>query len=294
MNKIQHSWVFRLAVALLIGMVAAPSAFARERQGSILRIVRNDGTMIIGELFEIRGNSLLLVDEHSMEVSITAIAEIKDLFIKKESRVASGAILGLLGGTLLGASLGYFGTNSDPSNWLFGPNFKKGMNGGMGAGIGALAGLAFGMGIGAAQSSDIKLIKNGYFYPTKVAAMKKLNSLARHRLDPVVSWKFVFTGPSNEIYIVTFASTEVSRNFSFPGIAGYRGTYTDDGKDVTFLFTNHPTIQFSGHFTDRDTMTGTWVNNGEIWNWTAARGSWITEVEQTSVSGSKLFPEKNE
>lgn len=292
MKKGLNNSAFRLIAALAISLFIALPTLAKERQGSMLRIVRNDGTTIKGELFEIRGNSLILVDPHTSEVSLTAIAEVRDLFIKSEPRTAGNAILGLLGGALLGTFVTFCGKRSASFNVL--PNFNRSTNGLIGAGVGGLVGLAVGVAVGKSQRSDVKLIENGYFYPSKAAAMKRLNSLARHKMEPAVSWKFTFSGPSDETYFVTFASTANSRNFSFPELSGYGGTYTDDGKNVTFIFTSRPSIQFSGHFIDKNTMIGTWENNGEVWNWTAARASWLTEVKLIPASDSRLFREKLE
>jgi len=178
----QNNLVVRIVAALVFGSLLVPSVFARERQGGIVQIDRKDGITIRGELIAVRGNSLL-VEANAMEFSNTPIAEINNLSIKRNSHVAGGVILGLLGGTLLGAAIGYFGTSPAPQStnlWSkLMPDFRQTFGALYGAGVGALAGGLTGGGIGLAQSSDIVLIERGHCLMTEAKVLKKLRSQAK-------------------------------------------------------------------------------------------------------------------
>jgi hypothetical protein len=179
MKKVLNNLRFWQVAALAIGVLIAQPAFAKERQGSLLRIVRNDGTTVTGELIAVRGNSLLLVEEHSAEGMSISFTEIRNLDIVRETQAVGGAVIGLLGGTLLGACVGYLVTPSSPSSWLFPANFGKAIAAGRGAGIGSLAGLAFGTIIGASRPTHIRLIEEGHLRMTETEVLRKLRSLAK-------------------------------------------------------------------------------------------------------------------
>lgn len=176
----KKSSVFWSAVALLIGLFISQSVFARERQGGIVKIKMKDGTTIMGELIAVRDGSLL-VDANTMEFSSTPVAKINNLSVKRNSHVAGGVILGLLGGSLLGASIGYFGKPSDPRDTgLFSwSDFGKPLATLFGAGIGAFVGGFIGRGIASAQSSDLVLIRGGHCFITEAEMLKKLKSQAK-------------------------------------------------------------------------------------------------------------------
>jgi hypothetical protein len=110
------------------------------------------------------------------------------------------------------------------------------------------------------------------------------------KYDITGSWTFVFTGPSNETFILTFTGTKASGTFKFDTVPTYAGPYTVDGKNVTMAITSTPSIQFGGQFTAKDTMSGTWIANTSTWNWTATRNESTTMVNPTPVAQSMLFP----
>jgi hypothetical protein len=62
--------------------------------------------------------------------------------------------------------------------------------------------------------------------------------------------------------------------FTDPGVVNAPGTYTVNGKNLSFTFeANGSTVTFTGTFSDKDAMGGTWVNLdavdwGGTWNFT--------------------------
>jgi hypothetical protein len=80
------------------------------------------------------------------------------------------------------------------------------------------------------------------------------------------------------------------------GYWGGTGTYTVDGKNVTFsiIWNNGNTAHFTGTFTDKDAMSGTfyetlWANTG---TWTAIRGGSGAGIPKVNARGPKRGGEK--
>jgi hypothetical protein len=64
--------------------------------------------------------------------------------------------------------------------------------------------------------------------------------------------------PATATAPITFTGTKTSGSFSY---AGLTGTYTVDGKNVTYSFVSSgQTVQFTGTFTAKETMSGEWHN----------------------------------
>ena len=72
------------------------------------------------------------------------------------------------------------------------------------------------------------------------------------------------------------------------------GTYTVDDKKVTMTVTVAPTIQFSGEFIDKDTMSGIWLEGTSNWTWTATRGATSAAMPPVAQAQSECFPNKPE
>ena len=80
---------------------------------------------------------------------------------------------------------------------------------------------------------------------------------------------------------ITFAGDKKSGTFTYHDSDGWdeTGTYAVDGKDVTFAFdSEEDPIQFTGSFSDKDHMNGTWLHVpvGATGTWTLSRGATIT------------------
>jgi hypothetical protein len=108
--------------------------------------------------------------------------------------------------------------------------------------------------------------------------------------DITGAWTINFTGGGAITRTVTFSGTKDSGTWtmaSFNIIAGnstpadltqravvsqFTGTYTVDGKNVTMTQNNIANVTISGTFSDKDTMSGTWVLYGVTMQWTATRG----------------------
>lgn len=98
------------------------------------------------------------------------------------------------------------------------------------------------------------------------------------KYDIVGTWTFVFTGPYDTTMHYTFIGDRKSGTWS-DASGGDSGTYTVDGKDVTMPVTGSPETVFTGQFTDKDTMTGTWVWETMTWNFTATREATSARVK---------------
>jgi hypothetical protein len=101
--------------------------------------------------------------------------------------------------------------------------------------------------------------------------------------DITGKWNFSFTGPYSTTATMTFTGTKTSGSFEYAGTPDLNGTYTVDGKNFTGVMPHATNVQFSGKFTDKDTMTGTWVDttHSNTWNWTATRAATTAAVEPT-------------
>jgi hypothetical protein len=110
------------------------------------------------------------------------------------------------------------------------------------------------------------------------------------KYDITGSWTFVFVGPSQVTYVLTFTGTKASGSFKFDIVPAYTGPYTVDGKNVTMSIPGFTGLQFSGQFTAKDTMTGTWIDGSATYNWTATRNATAAVVNSSPAAQSMLFP----
>ncbi len=94
-----------------------------------------------------------------------------------------------------------------------------------------------------------------------------------NKYDITGTWDFVFTWSTlDEEFTITFTGTKKSGTWRFVEDPLYNGTYTVDGKKfTTTIASSGSATEFSGEFTDKDSMKGTWTIYGNIWNWTATR-----------------------
>lgn len=176
MKKVMNKSVFRLVVALAIGLFTALPAFARERQGGIVRISTKDGKTITGELIAVKKNSLILVENSSTEAMSIFFEDIKDLYILKRGRIADSTGLGLFIGTALGSIIG---ASTASSTGFFGSLFsRKGIALLKGGGIGLVAGTITGILIGKSLPTHVQLMEGGYSILPEAKFYKKLRSIA--------------------------------------------------------------------------------------------------------------------
>jgi hypothetical protein len=115
------------------------------------------------------------------------------------------------------------------------------------------------------------------------------------KYDITGSWTFVFVGATHETHVLTFTGTKASGSYSFPDIPTLAGTYTVDAKNVAMVVTSTPSLQFTGQFTDKDTMSGTYIlpggGAGGTWTWTATRvAATTTSLNPSPAAQSMLFP----
>ena len=106
------------------------------------------------------------------------------------------------------------------------------------------------------------------------------------KYDIVGTWTFVFTGPYNATVHYTFTGDKKSGTWASSD-SGDHGTYTVDGKKTTFVVTGRPDVVWTGQFTAKDTMTGTWVEEGDTWIFTATRVATTTGVKTPSSVSSR-------
>jgi hypothetical protein len=106
--------------------------------------------------------------------------------------------------------------------------------------------------------------------------------------DITGKWTFVwlYHGTPDGSQTYTFTGTKTSGNFTCAENAYNVGTYTVDKKNVTMVITSRLGVQLSGLFTDKDTMTGTWVEGGDTWTFTATRVATTASMQPPSVTQS--------
>ena len=128
-----------LAVALVL-LLSTPAAAAR-KTGANLSILKKDGASVEGELIAVKGRTLIIKGEDlGLDISLQ-FDEMKKLIIRKKSKAAIGAGLGLLGGIGLGAVL--VGP-SDPGISRLGPMESDYTTVGFSALVGVVLGAVFG------------------------------------------------------------------------------------------------------------------------------------------------------
>ncbi len=90
--------------------------------------------------------------------------------------------------------------------------------------------------------------------------------------DITGSWNFIFTlGSNNTPWTIAFTGDKKSGTFLTTGNPVLTGTYAVDGKNVTMTLTYAPTINFSGSFSDKNVMSGTFNEGSSAYTWTATR-----------------------
>ena len=106
--------------------------------------------------------------------------------------------------------------------------------------------------------------------------------LLKTKYDVTGSWVFVFTGPYTQTHQCDFVGTKKSGTWVWPHHASNNfGTYSVDGKKLSMA--PDPgvgwTATIAGTFTSKDAMSGTWIQSGITWNWTATRGTSPTRID---------------
>ncbi len=90
--------------------------------------------------------------------------------------------------------------------------------------------------------------------------------------DITGAWDFVFTiGSTTAPLKITFAGTKDSGIYMTAENPMFTGSYTVDKKNVSMTINSDPTIPFSGQFTEKDKMTGTFILGSSNFTWTATR-----------------------
>ena len=108
--------------------------------------------------------------------------------------------------------------------------------------------------------------------------------------DITGSWDFVFTvGSTSATLKFTFTGTKDSGSYMTAENPMFTGSYTVDKKNVSMTINNDPTIQFSGQFTEKDKMTGIYIQDSSNLTWTATRGAAASLVNPTSERQALLF-----
>jgi hypothetical protein len=107
------------------------------------------------------------------------------------------------------------------------------------------------------------------------------------RYDIVGTWNCNFTGtPAFTNFQIVFSGDKKSGTWTLIGWSD-TGTYTVDGKKVTFQFTAEPWI-FTGEFTDKDKMSGnhSWPALAISGTWTATRVAGTSSANFTQTAKS--------
>ena len=109
--------------------------------------------------------------------------------------------------------------------------------------------------------------------------------------DITGSWDFIFSyAGESEDFTIIFRGDKASGTFDFVEASYLYGNYTVDGKKVALVFTAIPELTVSGEFTGKDKMSGTLIDEGEVWTWTATRSTDAASLKPVRSGQSKLFP----
>ncbi len=107
-----------------------------------------------------------------------------------------------------------------------------------------------------------------------------------NKYDITGSWQMTYTwqGGSPGTVTLTFTGNKKSGTFVAPDNSG---TYTVDGKNVTFTFSAHGSV-YTGTFTDKKSMSGTMASGGGTLSgiWTAIKGADATSFNAPMATHS--------
>jgi hypothetical protein len=131
------------AVLLAACLFSPTSLQAQERRGADIQLERRDGGGVNGELLEVDGSGVRVLDPATHLQVVVSLSDVRSLRIVKKSRILAGTGVGLIGGALAGAAVAM--TTDDN------PMFR-------GAGWAALAAAVFGA-IGGAAGAVAGAVK---------------------------------------------------------------------------------------------------------------------------------------
>lgn len=177
---------YGLMILALVGCVLVSPGFslAKEKPGAMLRLEREGGRIVRGELLEVEGESLVILDNENMAKSSQNIRELRRIVIEKKSSFLKGMGLGLLVGGGGGAALGLL-SGDDERGWFSFTAGEKALMGGIGFGLlGALAGGILGGLSSADESIDLTALSD---YQKKMV-LNKLATKSRFSIKTPVDW----------------------------------------------------------------------------------------------------------
>jgi len=164
-----------ISLFLVVSLLALSGNLYAKKRGAELLIQKKNGSSFKGELIAVKENSLLLLQDSVVDVSID-IEDIKIIRIVKKSKLLKGMGIGLLIGAGGGAILGYaqgdgYGTmamTAESNALAFGMAF-------------CFLGLLTGLGLGAAAGTDKTIQIEGKSNTEIQKTMDKLRKKARIR-----------------------------------------------------------------------------------------------------------------
>jgi len=113
--------------------------------------------------------------------------------------------------------------------------------------------------------------KIGTFALTK-SSLDLAAPLLPQECDIIGTWVFEFNRRGGmENMAIEFSGNRTNGEFMAKESAWMKGTYTVVNTDVTMLTTDKPDVHFSGRFTAKNIMAGSWLYMTEAWTWTARR-----------------------
>jgi len=179
-----------ILVVLAFVLLLPGASPAKERPGAMLRLEKEDGRIIRGELLEVQGESLIILDHEGLEKSSYRLEELKRIVIEKKSGLLKGLGLGLLIGGGGGAAIGLISGNDKQGFFAFTAG-DKAILGGIAFGLlGGLSGAVLGALSGADESIDVRALSDTEKkkaldmlaakarFPAKLTAEKKVQAEA--------------------------------------------------------------------------------------------------------------------
>jgi hypothetical protein len=141
----------------------------------------------------------------------------------------------------------------------------------------------------AKKKSMLPIILIGVGLLTVTAAVLIL-VVFKTKYDITGAWALTYNfGGSDGHDVNTFAGTKKSGTFTAALTAG-GGTYTVNGKNVSWIFNDYPHTNYIGTFTSKDAMSGTMSNEG------GGHGTWYATRQGSSpaaLSPSRTGPDAN-
>lgn len=168
-----------VALALALALLAWAGPCEAGGRGASLKLIGKDGTVVDGELIGVRGSTLILREDSSEKDLSLGLADLNQVMVKNDARVAAGFGLGLLGFAAGGTAGVFAGRASTARGSGFMAGFGQGIAGAEGGIIGGVLGCLAGVGIGLSVTKPERYSISGMDDAARETLLAKLRAKAR-------------------------------------------------------------------------------------------------------------------